>query len=46
MNNDLLLLVKKHTEALIEQTKSKPQLKLELKLNEQIETFSFSPPIN
>ena len=46
MNNELLLLLKKHTETLIEQTKTKPQETLEFKLNKQMETFSFNPPIN
>ena len=46
MNNELLLLIKKHTDTLIEQTKTKPQETLEFKMNKQIETFSFSPPIN
>ena len=46
MNNELLLLIKKHTDTLIEQTKTKPQETLEFKMNKQMETFSFSPPIN
>ena len=46
MNNELLLLVKKHTDTLIEQTKTKPQETLEFKMNKQRQTFSFSPPIN
>ena len=46
MNNELLLLNKKHTDTLIEQTKSKPQKTFEFKLNKQMETFSFNPPIN
>ena len=46
MNNDLLLLTKKHTDILIEQTKTKPQETLEFKVNEQMQTFSFNPPIN
>ena len=46
MNNELLLLIKKHTDTLIEQTKTKPQETLEFKLNKQTQTFSFSPPIN
>ena len=40
------LLLKKHTDTLIEQTKTKTQEFLELKLYNQMETFSFSPPIN
>ena len=46
MKNDLLLLIKKHRDTLIEQTKTKPQETLEFKMNEQKETFSFSPRIN
>ena len=46
MNNELLLLIKKHTDTLIEQTKTKPQETLEFKKNKQRQTFSFLPPIN
>ena len=46
MNNELLLLIKKHTDTLIEQTKTRPQETLEFKMNNQIQTFSFNPPIN
>ena len=46
MNNELLLLFKKHTDTLIEQTKTKPQETLEFKLIKQMQTFSFSLPIN
>ena len=46
MNNELLLLNKKHTDTLIEQTRTKPQETLELKMNKQMQTFSFNPPIN
>ena len=46
MNNELLLLIKKHTDTLIEQTKTKPQETLEWKMNNQMQTFSFNPPIN
>ena len=46
MNNELLLLIKKHTDTLIEQTRTKPQETLEFKMNKQMQTFSFSPPIN
>ena len=46
MNNELLLLIKKHTDTLIEQTKTKPQETLEFKMDKQSQTFSFSPPIN
>ena len=46
MNNELLLLIKKHTDTLIENTKTKPQETLEFKMNKQMQTFSFNPPIN
>ena len=42
----MLLLMKKHTDTLIEQTKTKAQETLEFKINKQMITFSFSPPIN
>ena len=46
MNNELLLLVKKHIDTLIEQTKTKPQETLEFKMSKKMQTFSFNPPIN
>ena len=46
MNNELLLLNKKRTDTLIEQTKTHPQGTLEFKMNKQMQTFSFSPPNN
>ena len=46
MNNELLLLIEKHTDTLIDQTKTKPQETLEFKMDKQRQTFSFSPPIN
>ena len=46
MNNELLLLIKKHTYTLIQQTRTKPQETLEFKMNKQMQTFSFNPPIN
>ena len=46
MNNELLLLIKKHTDTLIEQTKTRPQETLEFKADKQMQTFSFNPPIN
>ena len=46
MNNELLLLIKKHTDTLIEQTRTKPQETLEFKMNKQMQTFSFNPPLN
>ena len=42
----MLLLLKKHTDTLIEQSKTKPQGTLEFKMNKQMQTFSFDPPIN
>ena len=41
MNNEVLVLTKKYTDTLIEQTKTKPQETLEFKLNKQKETFPF-----
>ena len=46
MNNELLLSIKKHTDTLIEQTKTKPQESLEFKMNKQMLTFSFNPIVN
>ena len=46
MNNKLLPLIKKHTDTLIEQTKTKPQETLEFKMNKQRQIFSFNPLIN
>ena len=46
MNNELLLLIKKHTDTLIDQSKTKAQETLEFKMNKQMQTFSFNPPIN
>ena len=46
MNNALLLLIKKHTDTLIQQTKTKPQETLEFKMDKQMHIFSFHPPIN
>ena len=42
----MLLLLKKHTDTLLQQTRTKPQETLEFKLNKQRQTFSFNPPIN
>ena len=42
MNNELILLFKKHTDTLIEQTKTKPQETLEYKMNQQMQAFSFN----
>ena len=46
MDNELLLLIKKHTDTLIEQLKTKPQKFLEFKMNKQMQFFSFNPLIN
>ena len=45
MNNELLLLIKKHTDTLLEQTRTKPQETLEFRMNKQKQTFLFNPPI-
>ena len=46
MNIELLLLTKKHTDTLIEQTKTKPQETLEFKMIRSKQTYAFNPPIN
>ena len=46
MKNELLLLIRKHTDTLTEQTKTKPQETLEIKMNKQKQRFSFSTTIN
>ena len=46
MKKELLLLNKKHTDTMIENTRSRPQETLEFGMNKQMATFSFSPPIN
>ena len=46
MNSELLLLLKKHTDTLIKQTRTKPQETLHFKMNKQRQTFLFNPPIN
>ena len=45
MENELLLLIEKHTDTLIEQTKIKPQETLDFKMKKQMQTFLFNPPI-
>ena len=42
----MLLLIKKHTDTLIERTKTKPRETLEFKMKKPMQTFSFNPPIN
>ena len=39
MNNELLLLNKKHTDTLIEQTKTKPQETVEFKMTQSSKRF-------
>ena len=46
MNNELLLLIKKHADTLNEQTRSQPQETPEFKMDKQMQNFSFNPPIN
>ena len=41
----MLLLIKKHTDTLTEQSKTKPQETVENKMNKQMETFSLNPPL-
>ena len=45
MNNELLLSIKKHTDTLIEQTRTKTQETLEFKKDRQLKTFLFISPI-
>ena len=42
MNIELLLLIKKHTDTLIQQTQTRPQETLEFVTDGQMQTFSFS----
>ena len=46
MNNELLFLIRKPTDTLIEQTKTNSQKTLEFKMNKQMRICSFSQPIN
>ena len=46
MKIEVLVLIKIQTDTLVEQTKSRPQETLKFKLNMQMETFSFNPPLN
>ena len=45
MKNQLILSIKKQTDTLIEQTKTKSRETLEIEMNEQFVTFSFNPPL-
>ena len=42
----MLILLEKHTDTTIENTKTRPQGTLEFTMNKQMETFSFNPPTN
>ena len=42
----MLLLIKKHTDTLIQQTNTRLQETLEIKIKKRMQTFSFNPPIN
>ena len=46
MKNELLILIKKHTDTLIQQLRTKPQETLQFKMIKPMQTFSFNPPIN
>ena len=46
MNIELLLSVKRHNDTLIEQTRKQPRETLEFKMNNQMQSFSYNPPIN
>ena len=46
MNNELLLLIRKRTDRLIEQRKTCHEETLEFKLIKKMETFSLNPPVN
>ena len=46
MNNELLLLIKRQTDFFIQQTQTRPQETLEFAMKNQMQTFSFNPPIN
>ena len=46
MNNDLLLLIKNHTDILVQQTKTQPQQTLEFRMITQLKFFSFDSLFN
>ena len=46
MKTELLLLNKKHTDTLIKQPKTNPQETLEFKMNEHMQIFSYSAPVD
>ena len=39
-------MIKKHTDTLTQQTKTKPQDTFEFRVNKQMQSISFSPPMN
>ena len=46
MNSELLLLIKKHTDTLIEQTITRPQETLDFVMNKQMQLFSLNILLN
>ena len=46
MNNDLILLVKKYTDTLIKQARTRPQETVKFEMNIRMQTFLSNPPIN
>ena len=46
MSNELLLSIKKHTDTLIQETKTRPQETFEFKMNRRMKIFSFNPLMN
>ena len=46
MTIEVLLLIKKHTDTLIEHTNTRPEGTLDFVMSGETETFSFNPPIN
>ena len=44
MSEKLLLVIKKHTDTFIKQTKTRPQETLEFVMDRRMKTFSFNPP--
>ena len=46
MNFEMLVLIRKRTGTLKEQTKTKPQETLDFRMNKQLQIFSFNPPID
>ena len=46
MNNELLRVIKEHTDTLVQQTMTTPQEALNFKMDSQLKTFAFNPSIN